>query len=699
MSSMIVNDHHDARTREGIARPYRRLFIRRPGEDLSPSRRRFNMFKRSTLEAYSGVIGALTKSINHCMAGEESGNSNDGSSQTGVVVGAVRVVDPHESPILIPAPEPGTRCALRTGGNALKNLDESNDASDAHLGKAPASARDPQSMPATVNVAAFASALGEDSIPVLQHVSELSKAILDSSASENEVNAAESTDRPGCSAVPTPGSTLIALSVYEQVRETDSHTARRTDRKESRVSSGTTQGSSSKASVPVSSVSQDSTSSSLASVPDLQQTNPRELQRSNNAERWFFSEHLYRNVRVPRRRSICSANSEGATGRKDSAQRMAELIQSLDLEPMELARVAQNDDVESPVDQSSAIHSSDHFDSSRAEEPSSTHQEPHCMRQEVGSAGIDSSLGQVEGNSSAIVIAGLAPEVYAPETFNTATRSSNNSGATCAARVYITANHSSDETAAKASGHGANEYRLSHNSGPRPLRCRTRNQLNSIDDEGHSGLPTPIQGAIQIDGSEPERATSGPPTRPESSGSVLTIPAEGPEIALRPCSTIEPSGPADEDAKSTHKKVSIQVEVDGQTTVAPVPTTTSERRSSGSDHERRLSSSEWLEHLQIGGSMLMVFVPRHRPLYTIEEQEEGEGEDEDEDEEEGDEVSLPSSPDSSAPVTPISGPFPLPGVTSEAGSSSQAAVVPLLSSRRCGVRGTRRSDFGDGHPF
>ncbi|KAF8602933.1 hypothetical protein BDV93DRAFT_607233, partial [Ceratobasidium sp. AG-I] len=497
MSSMIVNDHHDdARTREGIARPYRRLFIRRPGEDLSPSRRRFNMFKRSTLEAYSGVVGAITRSINHSMAGEEVGNSNDAPSQTGVVVGTVRVVDPHISPILIPASDSGARHALHTSGNALKNLDESNDASDAHLGKGSASARDPQSMPAAVELAAFASALEEGPIPALQHVSGVNKATLDSSASENEVNPAESTGKPGCPVVSIPGSAPIAWPVHEQGRETDSHTARCTDCKESSVSSSTTRGLSSEASVPVSSVSQESTSSILGSVPDLKQTNPRKLQRGNSAEEWFFSEHLYRNVKVPRRRSICPANGEGATGRKDSARRMAELIQSLDLEPVELASVAQDDNVESPVDQTSAIHSSDHYDSSRVEEPGSTHQEPHCMRQEIGSAGIDSPLGQATADSSAVV-SSLAPEVFAPAAFNTTTSSSDESGVTCAAPVDITANHSSDETAAKASGDSANEHRLSQSSGQRPLRCRTRNQLNSIDDGRHSGLFTPIQGAIQ----------------------------------------------------------------------------------------------------------------------------------------------------------------------------------------------------------
>lgn len=321
------------------------------------------------------------------------------------------------------------------------------------------------------------------------------------------------------------------------------------------------------------------------------------------------------------------------------------------------------------------------------------------MRKGSGSTGIEGRSAQATTKPQAVLVSELA---LGNDNLGKTINPNNGSGATSVARVDHTSSYSPDEAAVKRPEDGRVLSRSSRITGQRPLRSRTRYEVSSTGDESHSCRSTqnpqaPIQHATQVGGSEPERSIAvSRSTRPANSQSVSVNSTHGLRVAPRPYTSIEPSKRAGQkEFKSSHDPCSIQVGTDSQISRTPASATALKRLSSVlSDSERRLSMSEWLEQIQIGGNALMVLVPRPRALYTLHEEEE-----EGEEKAENESVSLPSSPESSAPVTPISGPFPLPDTLFEISSGSSAIVTPLLGSRRCGARGTRRSDFGGGQPF
>ncbi|KAF8599095.1 hypothetical protein BDV93DRAFT_560628, partial [Ceratobasidium sp. AG-I] len=137
MPSLIANDHHDTRTREGIASPHPRFFTRRPKEQLSSSRRRFNMFKTSAVDAYSGVVGAFIDCVGCCTGEKEYEEENGAFSQSGVMAEAVQVADLCRTLAPIPPPSFSTACTLHASDSGLKDAEMEVDIVDAYFENRP----------------------------------------------------------------------------------------------------------------------------------------------------------------------------------------------------------------------------------------------------------------------------------------------------------------------------------------------------------------------------------------------------------------------------------------------------------------------------------------------------------------------------------------------------------------------------------
>ncbi|KAF8599109.1 hypothetical protein BDV93DRAFT_511932 [Ceratobasidium sp. AG-I] len=137
MSIMIGSDHHDTRTREGIARPHRRIFTRHTPEELLLSRRRFDTFKSSAIDAYSGVVGSFMEGFSCCVGEQECEELNEESDRPGAVNEAVEVASLLLPPIPTPPPSSSTACTLHASDSGLEYPEMEVDIVDAYFENGP----------------------------------------------------------------------------------------------------------------------------------------------------------------------------------------------------------------------------------------------------------------------------------------------------------------------------------------------------------------------------------------------------------------------------------------------------------------------------------------------------------------------------------------------------------------------------------